>query len=115
MKDVKDVRDVNCTRGIAISEFYDFPVVSGDVVLTFRELQTTGVAIERLRAGDWFANIRANRVLDGFEIVTGFVVHQGVGATCIRLNATWDDGYWVAGDMMVLPIPNPWQKDEVDA
>ncbi len=89
--------------------FEEWPVVSGDVVLSYGELDRKGKSIMNLPEGQWFATITANQDLNGMEVATGWVEHQGVGATCIRLNRSWDNAYWVAGETKVLVIPDPFK------
>lgn len=97
---------------VPISEFQEFPVVSGQgksaVILSYGELERDGEEIQRLDEGEWFATITANEQGNGMEVVTGWVEYQGVGATCIHLNRGWDNAYWVAPETKVMAIPNPF-------
>lgn len=89
----------------------EWPVVQGEVVLTYGELEREGKQIRNVAEGTWFATITSNKELSGMEIATGWVEHQGVGATCVKLNRTWDNAYWVAGETKVMVIPNPWPNE----
>lgn len=80
------------------------------VEMTLAEIEQ--VEVMWLKQGEWFITVTADESLEQQEVVTGWVEYQSAGATCVKLNRTRDNSFWIAKSTKVLPIENPFGEEQ---
>lgn len=79
----------------------------GENDFTWDEIEAEGVAIHKLREGEWFAFVGGTEDGKALQMYTGQVACKCLRSVLVQLDRGWDDRLWWSTDAKVIRLPHP--------